>query len=897
MTTTASLQALLVACLALTGNLCPAAAQETNPGRAPTGTITNPGDLLKEADGTEFRFSYFPSSSQLRLLVLQKAPAFSQWTLALRCKGKDPVLSRHSGRFPLPAQGETVSIPPLEEGVYELTLALSATDGTRREIRRTFTRKHFPWENATLGCERTVIPPFTPMAVNKRRASISCVLRTHALERNGLWKQVTSQGVPLLAAPMRLEIESAGKAYTIKGEKVAFTEQEEDRVQGHAAWSAGPLCGRTDFLFEYDGMAKLSLRLEPTSERVDAVRLVIPLKSSETWLMHPVTDLLRFHFAGRIPDGTGTLWDYSGKTNTVRYTETGKPDADGKVWDSRHVGRHKLPAPFVPYIWLGGTERGICWFAENDRDWSLDPQRPALEIRRQGETTSLIVHFVTRPTVLTRPRTLTFGLMATPAKPMPEAPVNFRRWFPGSQVTNTEQVVNFGFMGACYYWGAPGACYAFYPAFKNFSIYDEFARLRKGGTADLAFTENWLKQFQSPEFQPQPGAKDFPANIDTYRGHVNWSLRFLDKGAWGSQPDKGRTGWVIPYTNARAINWDEEAETFMDEWSTLDIADPRWPGEERFVRAQDGVCRLAAYGKVSVPSATSGIAYAVDPVPSWQNMVLHYEKRMLETFADGIYYDDFFLSPNYTPTGPGYMDDDGALRPGVNIFGFRELAKRTAVMQHRMGKRPLVFIHMTNANLIPLLSFGTIILDHEWRDQGAFNDMDCQERLSLDGDTSLLLAQSTGLQSGCLSVWHNLFHGDDRITRSALGVSLTHEIKCGLWYGKLHERTAAILANFGYGLPDCRVWRYWDPEQPVKTSDTPVKTLALARGGQVLLAVASYGPEGDVALALDTRLLGLAKEATAVNAETGAPIERTAPGQFKLTLPRHDFRLILLGPQ
>lgn len=886
----------LATCLALRAYVLPAAAQETDPGRAPTGVITRPGDLLKEADGTEFRFAYFPSSDRLRLLVLQKTPAFSRWDVALRRKGDDRVLSRYGGALPMPTAGETVSAPMLDEGVYELTLNLTAPDGKQRDITRTFTRKHFPWENSTLGSERIVIPPFTPMTVDKKRASVSCVLRTHDIDGNGLWKQVTSQGVPLLEAPMRLEIESAGKDYTAQGGKVTFTEKAADRVQGHASWHAGPVRGRTDFSVEYDGVAKLSLRLEPAQERVDALRLVIPLRTSETWLMHPVTDLLRFHYAGRIPDGAGILWEYSGKTNTVRYTETGKPDVDGKVWDSRHVGRHQLPAPFVPYIWMGGTERGICWFAENDRDWNLDPQRPALEIRRQGETTSLVVHLFTRPTSLTRPRTLTFGLMATPAKPMPETPVNFRRWFPGAQVTNTEQVVNFGFMPACYYWGAAGPSFAFYPAFKNFSVYDEFVRLRKGGTADFAFTENWLKQFQAAEFTSRLDEHGHPPNIVTYRNHIDWSLRFFNKGAWSSQPEKGRTGWVIPYTNARAINWGEEAETFMDEWSTMDIADPRWPGEERFIRGKDSICRLARYGKVSIPGETSGIAYAIDPLPSWQNMVLHYLKRMMETFADGIYFDDFFLSPNYTPTGPGYVAEDGTLRPGVNIFGFRELTRRTAVTQHQMGRRPLLFIHMTNANLIPLLSFGTIILDHEWRDQGAFKDKDCQERLYLDGDTSLLLAQSTGLQSGCLSVWHNLFHGDERITRSALGVSLTHEIKCGLWYGPLHVRTTALLANFGYGLPDCRVWRYWDANQPVKTEGAPAKTIVMARAGRALLAVSSYGPGGDVSLALDLAALGVPADAVARNAETGEPIERTAGGRFKLSLPRHDFRLIEVGP-
>jgi len=886
------------AAFAVTGIILAAAgvgalAQETDPGRALTGAITRPGDLLKGADGTEFRFSYLPSSNRLRFLFLCPTNTFAHWSAVLTADGKREPFSLGEGGLPMAPAGVTVQTPALAEGVHEIALTVAGGDGRKLEIKRLFERKRFAWENSELGLDRVVIPPFTPLTVDETVPAVGCVLREHHLDGSGLWKQVSSQGHPLLSSPMRLEAETEGSVYVAAGGgKVEFTEKASDCVRGHAVWAAGPVRGRTEFMFDYDGLMKLAVRLDPTSNRVDALRLVIPMKSGETWLMHPVTDLLRFHYAGRIPTGAGTLWDYSGKTNTVRYTDSGEPGADGKVWDSRHVGRHQLPGPFVPYIWLGGPERGICWFAENDRDWSLDPQRPALEIRRQGQATSLIVHLFTRPTSLTRPRTITFGLMATPAKPMPETPVNFRRWFPGPQVTNTEQVVNFGFMGACYYWGAAGPCYAFYPAFKNFSVYDEFARLRKGGTADLAYTENWLKQFQPAEFTSRLDEHGHPPNLVTYRNHINWSLRFFDKGAWSSQPEKGRTGWVVPYTNARAINWGEEAATFMDEWSTIDIADPRWPGEERFVRAKDGVCRLAAYGKVSKPGEASGIAYATDPVPSWQNMVLAYHKRMLDTFADGIYYDDYFLSPNYTPTGPGYVGEDGSLRPGVNIFGFRELAKRTAVMQYRLGRRPLVFIHMTNANIVPMLSFGTILLDHEWRDQGEFLDKDCQERLYLDGDTSLLLAQSTGLQSGCLSVWHNLFHGDGRITRSALGVSLTHEIKCGLWYGKLHERTTAILANFGYGLPDCRVWRYWDGAQPLQTAGVPVKTLVLARGGEAQVIVASYGPEGGVRVNLDRAALGLSGDLVAVNAETGEGFEKVSPDQFKLSLPRHDFRII-----
>jgi len=265
---------------------------------------------------------------------------------------------------------------------------------------------------------------------------------------------------------------------------------------------------------------------------------------------------------------------------------------------------------------------------------------------------------------------------------------------------------------------------------------------------------------------------------------------------------------------------------------------------------------------------------------------------MLDTFADGIYFDNYFLLSNYNPLGPGYVDDDGNLRPGVNIFAFHELTKRVAVMQYQMGRRPLVFLHMTNTNIVPMLSFGTMILDHEWRDQGDFRSEDCQERLYLDDDASLLLAQSTGLQSGCLAVFVNLFHGDERLVRSALGVALVHEMKFNLNSVPLESKLAAQLAAFGYGQPGCRVWRYWDDRPPIRTTGAPVKTLLLAQGGGAMMILSSFGPEGEVNVSLDKKVLGLSDDVTAVNVETGELVERTAPGQFKLLLPRHDFRVL-----
>ena len=98
----------------------------------PTGGVTNPGNLLKEADGMEFRFSYFPSMDRLRLLVLQASKRFTKWEASLRRVGSSDVLTRYQGALPMPPIGETVQTPPLADGRYELALALVANDGKRR---------------------------------------------------------------------------------------------------------------------------------------------------------------------------------------------------------------------------------------------------------------------------------------------------------------------------------------------------------------------------------------------------------------------------------------------------------------------------------------------------------------------------------------------------------------------------------------------------------------------------------------------------------------------------------------------------------------------------------------------------------------------------------------------
>jgi hypothetical protein len=52
------------------------------------------------------------------------------------------------------------------------------------------------------------------------------------------------------------------------------------------------------------------------------------------------------------------------------------------------------------------------------------------------------------------------------------------------------------------------------------------------------------------------------------------------------------------------------------------------------------------------------------------------------------------------------------------------------------------------------------------------------------------------------------------------------------------------LADFGYGEPDCRVYRYWESGHPFTATGARLRALVLARGGKALLAIGNFG-QGD----------------------------------------------------
>jgi len=1052
-----------------------------------TGSIKIDNVLLQtlgfgDDDGLEdvdFRYAYLPSYNKLRYHLTGSWPtAISQWQVQLIRDSDSVVMAQDSDDLPFSLVGETLSIPALSNGDY--TVKLTLTGGTvSYDIERHFTHTDPAWKNSTLGNDDVLVPPFTALEVDGN--DVSCILRNHTMSSAGLWSQVESQNTDILDAAITFKIVANSQTYTASGSGLSFDTTSNTKVTGSATWSAGPITDAgVDFEYDYDGLMKVTLNLPTTTSQVDELYLEIPLKESEASYMQAMTDYLRINPAATIPAGSG------------------------EVWNSSEVSRHELPEPFVPYIWLGGPERGICWLAENDKDCLLDADTPTMSISRSSGRLTLKVWFITTPKILSRSRSIKFALMATPAKPMADSPKSWRQWQPFNTDSQSNDF-NFDFMGSCYYWGSQTACLQFYPAFHNYEIYDEFLKARQSGISNEDFIDDWTDQFTDSIYAP--------FDEETYRPHVNWSFHkfsgdwslggqvraevakdglegttinpfttantdqnatwtssgtnpspfdndifgtstlsgllndqstavtpyiqssgfglsssdsiwaqfdinpvsgnydqwgicFGDTATWkyaaeirfwqGGFAVYGRRGlsdsgsyitvpnitvtagnwyhidlilspsettaanrtytltiteddgngnrtygtlrgilqedsnpvnlfriwhyWngdntlsgaieidnfsirtvkpmvIAPYTNPRGIVWDDEAMTYMDEWSIYDVADPRW---------EDAVANGSRLLRENADSydALTGKAYFCDPISSYQNMAMYYQKKMYDRFSDGIYWDDFYMLANYNPvSGPAYVNDDGRLCPGINIYAFRELARRNAIMQHQMNMRPFAWMHMTSIQLVPVLSFGQVNYDWEWYGfgSGANQDMDAQDRYELDDDPAYMLATTAGFQSGNLGVMLDLFTPSDNdpdkrewLLRTALAVALPHEVKIKSPHSMVKD-TMGLLCTFGYGMSDSTVYRYWDSVYPINCGGTAqnVKALVIKRPDKAYVVLGSYGNGGDCDFTLDLSELGLSSTVNATDDETSTSLTKLGTGQFRINIDKHDFKLI-----
>lgn len=290
-----------------------------------------------------------------------------------------------------------IPIPGLPAGTYTARgEVLDAAGKTVSSLEREYVRKTYPWEHNTLGLSRGVIKPWTPMRASDK--SVFCWGRILNLDGAGLPAQISSQGKPLLASSLSVELrEASGKVLTLKPSgNLVFAEKAEDRVrwQGQADLGSNIKVGVTG-LAEYDGFTWYEFTLTPVKPlQVDSGRITIALSEKQAQLMHFQSCWARDNFSGAIPSGDGVVFR---SIDTVNYGKTGG---------------------FSPHVWMGSPTRGLSWFADSDEGWSSTAAKSAIEIVRTGRQVQLVMNIIAKPVTLDKPRTIRFGLMATPFKPL-----------------------------------------------------------------------------------------------------------------------------------------------------------------------------------------------------------------------------------------------------------------------------------------------------------------------------------------------------------------------------------------------------------------------------------------------------------------------------------------------
>ena len=360
----------------------------------------------QRAGDYQFSIAYWPYYNKLNtevdldfLGVSKEILAAPKYDISL-CGPGGAQLVRQEGELKDRRGASVLSLPDLAAGDYIVKLRLLDAQGKVIDEKKDakLTRVKYPWERNTLGLDRTVIPPYTPVKVKK--TTLSVWGRELELAPGGLFGKIVDQGEDILAAPMRLEATIDGKAVAWTPEKVKVVREAPDRadVQGAATVAGMPVT--LEGFLEYDGWYQIALKVTPAAPtKLESLDLVIPL-----WPGADTVDFMRgwylgnnSRYAGAIPSGTGVVWESSALSPY------------GDRWGT-----------FVPQTFIGNGDKGLWVLAPNSEDWVMDARRSTVRLERVDGIAQLRIRFIAAPTTLDKPRLLDLVFLPEPVKPLPK---------------------------------------------------------------------------------------------------------------------------------------------------------------------------------------------------------------------------------------------------------------------------------------------------------------------------------------------------------------------------------------------------------------------------------------------------------------------------------------------
>jgi hypothetical protein len=743
----------------------------------------------------EIRGEYLPSHNKVYYQLTANAPAetIRQCKLVLEDANSSAgrPMAKASAAF-TDTEG-VIDVPPLADGVYRLNLIVSLADGRNvLSDRFVFRRKHFAWEGNKLGITDEAPRPFEPIQTTGDEAKV--VLRTYKMNGFGLWDSAVALGRDILAGPMVLRFETAegeGKWTSAAGGK--FTTAKPNLAVYEARAAAGPVVVETKSSVEIDGCMKVEMSLLPGQQPAEIKRLwlEVPLKDAEAPLMHTVGAGVRRNYSGPAPAGAGAVWDGSKQPAYIRWLNA-----------------------FTPYIWLGAEERGLAWFAENDKGWITAKSMavPVQQLVREGGRLTLRVYLINVPTTLRERHELVFGVQASPTKPMPE---NWRRKLP--DIPGGLAVVPWGGLD-CPYQG---------PYRNDWRIVDKLVEARLTGKYDRPWFVQYAREHNPPLVHGNWGwlsAIDHFADRCIHAGPGKPIAVYQEEMMAG----KLRPEWEVFYGE-----WGPTA-TFHRSCKPLSRAADDWP--------DDSALREGSTGGNSTP-----ITFPA----SYRDFGVYFADQWLQRGVS-LYWDNTYPNYSLNPRISAAYRTDAGTQPAVIIWNQREYHRRVwnCLAQWRTKRaEPLEWVlHMTNTLLLPVHTWGTADLDHELSVKTPF-------------PPEWLRTETIGRQIGSMPMSLYAVSGSGEALKDVppaerpiteWGMRAVHEIQRS---GEMEK----LLTDFGYGTPAVVVHNYWADKPALKVVPPTVKWLVLAKPQDktclIVLASWSNKPER-VEITVDPAVLG-----------------------------------------
>lgn len=277
-----------------------------------------------------------------------------------------------------------ISIDNFQPGTYSIEVSLVTKKGRLVGSRKDeFIKPDVSkWIHNKIGIDHSVPIPWTPIRVNGN--TICCWNRQYTFSGTPFPSEIQIGDKSILAGEIRLGVVVDGKDTPQDKVSQILKEQFDDQVTFAITRQNDSLALESTATTEFDGMIRVDLNILPQKPvQVEKLYLEIPLKSEYATLQ----DILKHP------------WDFF------------DPNIMGKVSD-RWIGK------ITPYIWLGNEELGLAWFTETFRNWHLKNENKAVEIVRRNGRVVLRIHLIDVPFRLEKPIEYTFGLQATPVKPL-----------------------------------------------------------------------------------------------------------------------------------------------------------------------------------------------------------------------------------------------------------------------------------------------------------------------------------------------------------------------------------------------------------------------------------------------------------------------------------------------